>query len=157
MAEVVGLVASVVTLAEVASKVIALKGLWEQVRNVPRCIQDQLDQLEALNAVISEVEVQAERNAALGIRTGLLSLRHCERAATELDEVIQELQRQITSTVKVKRALAKVKVVLEQESILRAQKRLQDALQVMQLALTLHVWFVAHPHLSSRIDEICRG
>ncbi|KAG8426114.1 hypothetical protein J3459_008432 [Metarhizium acridum] len=133
MADALGLVASVITLDEVATKVIALKKLWEKVQDI-----------EALNSVMEEVEAQAKRNAVLGVRTGVLSMRSCKQAATELDEAIRELQQRIEPKSQVRRTFAKIKVVLEQDSILRAQNRLQGALQMMQLALTLHAWFIRH-------------
>lgn len=142
MADAVGLVASVITLSEVTNKIIVLRDLWRQFKNVPHSIQNQLDQLEALNAVMAKVEAQAKSNTDLGIGTGVLGVRHCKQAALELDKVIQELQRRIQSTKLLQRTMAKFKAVLEQESISRAQRHLQEALQIMQLALTLHTWFV---------------
>lgn len=56
MADAVGLVANVIVLGEVAATVIALKRLWEQVRDLPRCIQIQVNQIEALNSVMKELK-----------------------------------------------------------------------------------------------------
>ncbi|KJK89931.1 hypothetical protein H633G_06171 [Metarhizium anisopliae BRIP 53284] len=72
MAEVVGLVASVVTLGELTKKV------------------SQLDELEALNILITEVEAEAaaEQDALRDTPAGALSLRYCKKAAKELEDVI---------------------------------------------------------------------
>ncbi|OAQ66837.1 ankyrin repeats (many copies) domain-containing protein [Pochonia chlamydosporia 170] len=139
MAEAVGLVASVITLSEVATKISVLRDLWKQFQDVPHDIQYQLDQLEALDAVMTKVELQAESNSSLGTSTGVLAVKHCKQAALELDKSIQELERRIHSAGPLRRALGKAKVVLEKESISRAQRRLQEALQIMQLAITLHI------------------
>ncbi|EFZ01527.1 hypothetical protein MAA_02756 [Metarhizium robertsii ARSEF 23] len=90
MAEVVGLVASVVTLGERTTKVVKLKSLWDKVRNVPEDIQSQLDELEALNILITEVEAEAaaEQDALRDTPAGALSLRYCKKAAKELEDVI---------------------------------------------------------------------
>ncbi|KAK8920627.1 hypothetical protein VCV18_007930 [Metarhizium anisopliae] len=81
MAEVVGLVASVVTLGELTKKV---------VHNIPKDIQSQLDELEALNILITEVEAEAaaEQDALRDTPAGALSLRYCKKAAKELEDVI---------------------------------------------------------------------
>ncbi|EXV01358.1 hypothetical protein X797_005454 [Metarhizium robertsii] len=88
MAEVVGLVASVVTLGERTTKVVKLKSLWDKVRNVPEDIQSQLDELEALNILITEVEAEAaaEQDALRDTPAGALSLRYCKKAAKELED-----------------------------------------------------------------------
>ncbi|KID88698.1 Ankyrin repeat-containing domain protein [Metarhizium guizhouense ARSEF 977] len=88
MAEVVGLVASVVTLGELTTKVVKLKSLWDKVRNVPEDIQSQLDELEALNILITEVEAEAaaEQDALRDTPAGALSLRYCKKAAKELED-----------------------------------------------------------------------
>lgn len=142
MAEAVGLVASVITLSEVATKITVLRDLWKQFQDVPHDIQYQLDQLEALDAVMTKVELQAESNSSLGTSTGVLAVKHCKQAVLELDKSIQELERRIHSAGPLRRAWGKAKIVLEKESISRAQRRLQEALQIMQLAITLHIWFV---------------
>ncbi|KID71734.1 Ankyrin repeat-containing domain protein, partial [Metarhizium hybridum] len=70
MAEVVGLVASVVTLGELPKRV------------------SQLDELEALNILITEVEAEAaaEQDALRDTPAGALSLRYCKKAAKELED-----------------------------------------------------------------------
>lgn len=67
-----------------------------------------------------------------------------KQAANELGEAIRELRQRIESKSHMRRTFAKIKVVLEQDSVLRPQNRLRGALQMTQLALTLHAWFVRH-------------
>lgn len=148
MAEVVGLVASVVTLGELTTKVVKLKSLWDKVRNVPEDIQSQLDELETLNILITEVEAEAaaEQDALRDTPAGALGLRYCKKAAKELEDVIQNLQRNIKSPARLRRTAAKFGAVLSQKTILDAQRQLSKAFQMLQFAVTVHMWFVKSPN-----------
>lgn len=148
MAEVVGLVAGIVTLGELTTKVVKLKSLWDKVRNVPEDIQSQLDELEALNILITEVEAEAavEQDALRDTPAGALSLRYCKKAAKELEDVIQNLQRNIKSPARLPRTAAKFGAVLSQKTILDAQRQLSKAFQMLQFAVTVHMWFVKAPN-----------
>ncbi|KFG86363.1 hypothetical protein MANI_000165 [Metarhizium anisopliae] len=136
MAEVVGLVASVVTLGEVAAKLSKLKTFWKSIQNVPQSIQNQLEELEALNATITELE--AEQDVVQNTPSGALSLRYCKNAAKELEDLMQKLERNVKSNRRLRRSVTKVKFVLDQDSVSNAQKQLYHAFQLLQFALTLH-------------------
>lgn len=141
MAEVVGLVASVVTLGEVAAKLSKLKTFWKSIQNVPQSIQNQLEELEALNATITELE--AEQDVVQNTPSGALSLRYCKNAAKELEDLMQKLERNVKSNRRLRRSVTKVKFVLDQDSVSNAQKQLYHAFQLLQFALTLHTRFVS--------------
>lgn len=142
MAEVVGLVASVVTLGDVAIKVTRLRSVWNEIKNAPKSIESKLDELEALNAVIAEVEADSERDALNRTPAGTLSLRYCKTAAAKLDGLIQHLQTKINARGKLRRHTARIKVLLDADSIIEVERQLYQALQVLQCALTLYTWFV---------------
>ncbi|EXV06041.1 ankyrin repeat protein [Metarhizium robertsii] len=103
MAEVVGLVASVVTLGEVAAKLSKLKTFWKSIQNVPQSIQNQLEELEALNAIITELE--AEQDVVQNTPSGTLSLRYCKNAAKELEDLMQTLERNVKSNRRLRRSM----------------------------------------------------
>ena len=109
MAEVVGLVASVVTLGEVAAKLSKLKTFWKSIQNVPQSIQNQLEELEALNATITELE--AEQDVVQNTPSGALSLRYCKNAAKELEDLMQKLEGNVKSNRRLRRSVTKVKFV----------------------------------------------
>ncbi|KAH0601392.1 hypothetical protein MHUMG1_00266 [Metarhizium humberi] len=142
MAEVVGLVAGAVALGEVAAKLTKLKTFWKNIQNVPQSIQNQLEELEALNAIITELE--AEQDPVQNTPSGAFSLRYCKNAAKELEDLIQKLERHVKSNRRLRRSVTKVKLVLDQDSVSNAQKQLCHAFQLLQFALTLHTRLVAN-------------
>ncbi|KAJ3542979.1 hypothetical protein NM208_g3813 [Fusarium decemcellulare] len=68
MAEVIGLVSSIITIVEVAgrlgSSTLNLKRLWDEVRNAPRSIRRHLDQLEILAPAIDEIRAEYQHPKA---------------------------------------------------------------------------------------------
>ncbi|KAF5127893.1 hypothetical protein E5D57_008827 [Metarhizium anisopliae] len=105
-------------------------------------IQSQLDELEALNILITEVEAEAaaEQDALRDTPAGALSLRYCKKAAKELEDAIQNLQRNTKSPARLPRTAAKFGAVLSQKTILDAQRQLSKAFQMLQFAVTVHMW-----------------
>ncbi|KAK2599132.1 hypothetical protein QQS21_005393 [Conoideocrella luteorostrata] len=140
MAEVVGLVASAFTLGEVAIKVIKLKKIYSDIRNVPTYIKKQLDELEVLSAIITEIEAEAEIDGLQGTTFGAMTLRYCKSATDELDELLQDLDKALQSPRRLRRTATKVKVALDQESLVKAGKHLDSARQSLQLAMTLKTY-----------------
>ncbi|KEF53463.1 uncharacterized protein A1O9_10438 [Exophiala aquamarina CBS 119918] len=123
MAEVLGLVSGVLTIAQIAgsvgASVIRLKTLWDNVKIVPDSIQSLILQLELLDPIHSEME-----NQFPGIQTLLstdrlmmLSFEHSRRAMRTLERLVDDLHHQISSTKRLRKGIAKVKVTPKKELI----------------------------------------
>ncbi|QLI71453.1 uncharacterized protein G6M90_00g073530 [Metarhizium brunneum] len=112
--------------------------LGQQCSTTLQLAESQLDELEALNILITEVEAEAaaEQDALRDTPAGALSLRYCKKAAKELEDVIQNPQRNIKWPVRLPRTAAKFGAVLSQKTILDAQRQLSKAFQMLQFAVT---------------------
>lgn len=145
MAEIVGLISSVITVSQVAgqvsSSVFKLKRLWNEVRDVPDSINALMTQLELLNSVLLEMETQLPLNPSIvqTDRLAMLSLEHSRRALQNLEKLVNDLHQQISATKLLKRGVLCVKVVLKKELIRAFQERLQNALQLFSLAQQTHL------------------
>lgn len=146
MAEVVGLVglvASSLTLLEVADKVTSglfrLKRLWNEVKDVPEAIGDILTRLNVLIPVVVEIDEDIKEGSALsGNSAATLSLSYCQNAIDELTFVIDDLSHNIESVRGFRRNAARLKVVLKNETVSKYEKKLEWAIQLLLLAQQLH-------------------
>ncbi|KAH6977394.1 hypothetical protein BKA56DRAFT_588231 [Ilyonectria sp. MPI-CAGE-AT-0026] len=143
MAEVVGLVASSLTLLEVADKVtrglFQLKRLWDEVKDVPETIREILTRLDVLLPVVIEIDKDLQRGAAIsGNSAAVLSLSYCQNAINELTSVIDDLSRNIESVKGFRRNAARVKVVLKKDALSKYERKLEWAIQLLLLAQQLH-------------------
>ncbi|KAH6999568.1 hypothetical protein EDB80DRAFT_724903 [Ilyonectria destructans] len=143
MAEVVGLVASSLTLLEVADKVtrglFQLKRLWDEVKDVPETIREILTRLDVLLPVVIEIDKDLQRGAAIsGNSAAVLSLSYCQNAINELTSVIDDLSRNIESVKGFRRNAARVKVVLKKDALSKYERKLEWSIQLLLLAQQLH-------------------
>ncbi|CAM1507443.1 Fc.00g070840.m01.CDS01 [Cosmosporella sp. VM-42] len=140
MAEVLGIISSAITVAQVAGhigpKMIALKRLWDEVRDIPETIDYQMKQLELLCPVIDEMEnefLQA-RNAIKNDSVAKRSFELCRQAVAELESLIERLQLQISSARKSKKRIAKLRVTLKQHLVDEHQRKLDYALRLLGMS-----------------------
>jgi hypothetical protein len=98
MAEIVGLVASVITVADVAGRIatstMALKQLWDEVKEVPESINILMDQLELLHPLLAEMDVELakSRDTIGAVGAASLGLQYCRRAVADLDHLVEDLR-----------------------------------------------------------------
>ncbi|KAK4194494.1 hypothetical protein QBC40DRAFT_319443 [Triangularia verruculosa] len=120
MAEIVGLVASVITLADLAGRIatsaVALKRLWDEVKEVPESI------------------VAKTRDTIGNVGAPAFSLQYCRRAVADLESLVDDLRQQISSTQTLKRRIGKVRVSLKKGLMSSYQQRLQSVLSLLSLS-----------------------
>ncbi|RYP43924.1 hypothetical protein DL768_009555 [Monosporascus sp. mg162] len=143
MAEVVGVVASSVTLADVAIKiggaVFKLKGLWDEIQDVPQTIAYLMKQIEIADSIVWEIENEVKEHARFNPMifddTAMRnSTELCRHAVQNLMNLADDLRIQIDAQRKIKRGIAKVKVRLKKEALAEHEKRLQDAFRILTAA-----------------------
>lgn len=144
MAEILGFVASVVSVTQVAGKVsvivMKLQRLWSEVKDVPESINALMMHLELLYPMLSEMEKQYNQAPATvqADRLAILSLDHARQAAQNLEKLVEDLHQQLESTRRVKRGVSKAKAVLRKDLICTYKERLQNALQLLSLSQQAH-------------------
>ncbi|KAI3319889.1 hypothetical protein HD806DRAFT_508224 [Xylariaceae sp. AK1471] len=142
MAEVLGVAASGIAVAQVAAQVgksiIKLKQLWDDLQDVPSSIADLFDQIDCLDPALWEAEHsfnQANLPPLFWDDTiANRSTVYCRKALGSLTELINELSIQINRTGKFKSKILAVKVVLKKEQLKRLENRLQNAIRMLTLA-----------------------
>ncbi|KAJ0322820.1 hypothetical protein COL5a_008647 [Colletotrichum fioriniae] len=79
MAEAFGVVVSAFTVVEIAGKLgssaIKLKKLWNEARNVPHEINQLVEQVDVLNAILAEMDRELSQAGAPSIGTSDASLK----------------------------------------------------------------------------------
>jgi len=105
-----------------------LRSLWSQVRNVPETICDLMKEMEILDPIVSEIEYEFGDGVArlspllFDDTAARLSEGYYREALRGLQELVKELEDQIESSQRSKRGMAKLKVVLKKEAVMRLQE-----------------------------------
>ena len=143
MAELVGLVASSLTLAEVAVRtggaVSKLRKLWDEIQNVPQVITNLMKRIDIADAIIWEMEKEMKEHDKISpmiFNDNIMrsSLELCRQVLDDLINLADDLQTQIdTQKGKkgVKRGIAKFKVCLKKEALADYERRLQNAFSLL--------------------------
>lgn len=154
MAEVLGLVASGISVAQVAGSILTdslkLKSLLDEVKNAPECLRDMLDQLELLTPILCEATTSDYDAASTSlphpsahshVQQALQNtLRACQTAGEQLELLAADLMSQIDVArggVRLKRAM--VKVVLKKGTLTQYGTRLQKMIQLLTLAQNTYI------------------
>ncbi|KAH7127640.1 hypothetical protein EDB81DRAFT_889432 [Dactylonectria macrodidyma] len=139
MAEILGIVSSVITVVETAGKLgssaIKLKRLWDEVQDVPRD------------------EFQQTRNMVRSDRAAIRSLEYCRRAVTELEGLVEDMQLQVTNAKKGRRTIAKFKVVIKKSMLEQFHERLGSALQLLSIAQQTYLIALTRAQPSIMLSE----
>jgi hypothetical protein len=148
MAEAFGIVAGAIAVGglttRLAISVLALKRLWDEVRDLPETIQHLTKGLELVNSVLSENETEFLRLGGKAPSGGAakLSIEYCRQAVHDLELLVEDIHRQVISTRKLKRNVTKLKVSIKKKSLSNYQERLQYALQILSLSQQSYMMYV---------------
>jgi hypothetical protein len=141
MAEVLGVVASGVSIAQltgqIATSIIRLKGFWDQVKNAPDEISNLIKELEVLNDVLCDLEPRETTSPPdfmAGSHAFRQSLTLCYEATRELCNLADSLNLEIASSRKLWRARGCVKLVIKRDQIKRYKSRLKSAITLLSLS-----------------------
>lgn len=141
MAEAIGVVASGVAVAQLAGSIIAasltVKRLLADVKELPESFTLLLDQITVLTPVLAEASCGATGSSATAnALDGALNAAaaHCSKALDQLQTLAAELSGQIEQSRGLRRRLAAVKVALRKDIILKHEKRLSSAVQLLSVA-----------------------
>ncbi|KAH8599537.1 hypothetical protein B0O99DRAFT_682230 [Bisporella sp. PMI_857] len=97
MAEVLGVIASGITVVEVVGKIggriLALKKLWDEVQDVPDKIAELMRDIEILEPLLTELESNLTDANTIGSNSGSIgiALTYCQKAMVNLDALLKDL------------------------------------------------------------------
>ncbi|CRK12973.1 hypothetical protein BN1723_009883 [Verticillium longisporum] len=140
MAEIVGLVASSIALAQVVGKigggVLKLKRMWDEVKDVPEAIQDLFKRLDLILPVVARIARDIETGATVfedmeAVESYILS---CQQAISDEATMMNDLLVQIDATKRVRRVRDIVRVALKRDVLERHEKKLEVMIQILLLA-----------------------
>ncbi|OTA87357.1 hypothetical protein M434DRAFT_35401 [Hypoxylon sp. CO27-5] len=142
MAEVLGVAASGIAIAQIStqvgSTVLKLKRLWDEVKDVPDDIADLMEQIECLNPTIWEIENNFDQSGLPPCVWDELASKstamYCHKALKNLTGMVDELSLHINNAKKGRRKIAAIKVLLQKDSLRKLERRLENAVRMLTLA-----------------------
>jgi hypothetical protein len=146
MAEVLGVVASGISVAQiagnVASTIAKLKRYWDQVKESPAEIAYLLREIESLGLILSHIRNDQARQTLPPLVSDNIcvqqSLKLCTEGADELASLVEELAEKIEGKTGWRKRTASVKVVLRKEDIKRLKRRMKNAIRLLTLSYQCH-------------------
>ncbi|KAK8113487.1 hypothetical protein PG984_014013 [Apiospora sp. TS-2023a] len=140
MAEVVGLVASVIGITELAAKIVKIsfkvKDLLEQVSNVPQELQRHLDQIRLVSPLLAN-HINDDGPPALRGALGV-AIMQCQQAADDLETIAAELHAQVHEGGRARRKLRAAGIVLQKDVLASHEKRMSSAMQMLMMACQMY-------------------
>lgn len=154
MAEVFGIVASGLSVAQIAGSIVTtsfkVKSLLDEVKDAPEVLRDMLDQIEILTPILYEAttgdDEAADTNppqspATLHLQQPMQkALKACQAAGEQLELLARNLISQIDAARGgVRRKRAAVKVVLKRGTLAQYEARLQKTIRLLTLAQNTYI------------------
>ena len=144
MAEVVGVVASAISIVQLAGQitesVIALKQYWDQIKDAPSEISYLLEEIDSFQLIFHAIGDDQMSNSPFHPNNP--SMRQisilCDQAAEQLKSLVDDLSRKVEGKSGWKKTLGSIKVVLKKEDIQRLKERLKCAISLMHMAQIRH-------------------
>jgi len=151
MAEVLGVVASGIAVAQLAGQVtksiVKLKDYWDQVRDAPAEIKYLLKEIDSLSLILQHIQ-----GGQVGLSSDSACVQQCfelcQEAATELGELVKAMSEKIEGNREWKKRVGSAKVVLKKEEIKKLKKRIKNAVSLLSLALQWRTKYSCPPFFS---------
>ena len=132
MAEVLGIVASGVSIvslaAEVARSVRTIKDLWADIKDADKSIKTLIEELETISTVLMDI---AEESKDQELETPLRnsnslarSLNLCHAGARQLRDIVDDIQKNLASKG---RKWARVRLFLQKDKVTKFRAQLESA------------------------------
>lgn len=137
---VVGLVASAIGIAGLATKIvkttIKVKGLLEQINNVPEELQQHLDQIQLISQILTS-DINDDGPPALRGALDVAKIQ-CQKAAEGLRKVAEDLHAQVHGGGRARRKIRSARVVLQKDVLASHEKRLASTMQMLMMACNMY-------------------
>ncbi|SPO02984.1 uncharacterized protein DNG_05665 [Cephalotrichum gorgonifer] len=143
MAEILGIVASGLTVVEVAARLgtgaFTLKRVWAQVKGAPQTITALVDEIGMISPLLEQLEADTTSLALPDHTThsdpsAKQAVDFCRRALDEVSAITDDLTAQVNSAGKARRGAAKVKIALRKDLLADYENRLRWVVTILGLA-----------------------
>ena len=147
MAEVIGVVASGVTIGTLATgvaiSVFKLRSIWDQVQDAPDEFLYLIGELEHISDMLANSEEFQQRNpiSSLILDSTYISrcLQRCRQAADQLKDLADGLSNDLESSNKLKKKRAATKIVLKKYQIDKYKARLDRTLRMLTMSHEMYM------------------
>lgn len=154
MAEVLGIIASGVSIASIAIQIVGsvqqVLDFWSSIRDAPTDIQDLLEEVQLLANLLLELD-DNDNDSSGSTRqpTATKAAQYCKNAANSIDAVVKDLADGIAMS-KGRRRWTAVKAVLKEKKMAKSLQRLERAKMMLSLAQQCYTQFVQVPAVTLR-------
>jgi hypothetical protein len=140
MAEIVGVVASGISIgtlaAQVASSIIKLKSLWNELRDAPDDIKDLIDEAEILNNILLDLN-DDDPSLVIGLehqQSRVECLRYCQAASKKISLLVEDLHAEIEMSKGLRRKIISAKLILRKDQVKKYKSRLKGTVRLLSLS-----------------------
>ncbi|APA11475.1 hypothetical protein sscle_08g062450 [Sclerotinia sclerotiorum 1980 UF-70] len=161
MAEVLGGIASGISIVQpggnLASGIIKLKDYWDQIEDALDNIAFLMREIESHQVILRSIlETQARVRYPNQATGGFFehSIKLCQNACRELDDLVTNLAKDVSSNRKWRRKLGSTKVVLKADELKRLKKRMKSASRSLYLAISGQTNTVLQQQSSTIISSV---
>ncbi|KAJ5525723.1 hypothetical protein N7494_012373 [Penicillium frequentans] len=142
MAEVIGVVSSAITfatvVAQVTNSIIRIKECWSQFRDAPDDLKYLMRELEHFGLIFANIEEDlSQEDLASALKNSkhvMQSLQFSREAATSLQELSDEMMRDMSSSSGLRKSYAVAKAVMKRGKLEKRMARLRNAIQSLSLS-----------------------
>jgi len=148
MAELVGVVASSIAVAQLASQIVQnirnIHDFWQSIRDAPKDLSEALEELELLGDTLVELHKNLDRHAGRQLpgAPAIRCMQHCRRVADDLEAIVVDLHKG-PDDKKSRRRWAAIKAALRKRALQDFQQRLDRAKSMLTLAISCYSLYVA--------------
>jgi hypothetical protein len=140
MAEIAGVVASGISIgtlaAQVASSIIKLKSLWNELRDAPDDIKDLVEKAEILNNILLNLN-DDDPSPVIGYeqqQSRVECLRHCRAASKKINLLVEELHAEMEKSKGLRRKIVSAKLILRKDQVKKYKSRLKGTVRLLSLS-----------------------
>lgn len=145
MAEIIGAVASGVSIAHLAGTIISVasktRTLIQQIQGVPEAIQLRLEQLNLITTTLEVLEddhTDSTRDCFPALQKAKL---HCHDCLVELQDILQDLSQKIQVSKGIRKKIALSQVVLKKEVLDTIERRLSHSVEILTIAHQIYTMY----------------
>lgn len=152
MAEVLGLVASGISVAQIAGEIISagikLKNLLDEIEEAPDTLLSLIDRVEHLAPVLCSISIEEHAAPLPAHLHGSLqnAISFCRKASDQLELLARDLSSKLETSRGSRRKINMAKVVLKKSLLRKYELRLQAAVQHLSLAQQTYILYVGKWH-----------
>lgn len=158
MAEVLGLVAGGINVAQLTSDILRsaakLKSFWAQIKDVPDDLQQLLEEIDTLGLILCQIESNHKQgglffDGRVGPSPNICvqrSFELCQKGVDELDKLVNVLSNTIEEKNGWRKKAGHAKVALKAKELKKLHRRMKNAIRLLNIAYQCHIRYVKSIH-----------